>query len=63
MPFGIKEWYHTHRVKILNENQCLIIDEIHFQTGNKLLDKITKWIFTRDMKGRSKGYKNFFESL
>jgi ligand-binding SRPBCC domain-containing protein len=62
MTFGIKEWYHTHRVKILNGNQCLIIDEIHFQTGNKLFDKITKCVFTRDMNGRSKGYKNFFES-
>jgi len=61
MPFGIKEWTHTHRVKILNDNQCLIIEEIYLETNYKLLDKICSLIFTGAMKGRKKTYKKFFE--
>lgn len=62
MPFGIKKWEHTHRVKIINDNQCIIIEEIYLKTNYKLLDKLCKLIFTSAMKGRKKTYKNFFEN-
>jgi ligand-binding SRPBCC domain-containing protein len=61
MPFGIKTWKHTHRVKKDGENQCLIIDKIQFETGSKLLDAICLFIFKTDMKLRGKKYKSFFE--
>ncbi len=61
MPFGIKMWTHTHRVKIVNKNQCLIIEEIYLKTNYKLLDKVCQFIFTSAMKARKKTYKRFFE--
>lgn len=60
MPFGIKNWKHIHRVKKGNKNECYIVDEISFETGNRLLNSICLLVFTTDMKMRRKKYKKFF---
>jgi ligand-binding SRPBCC domain-containing protein len=61
IPFGIKKWTHIHRVKELSESQCVIVDEIYFETNYKILDVLCKFIFTQAMKSRKKTYKNFFD--
>ncbi|MBY0415368.1 MAG: hypothetical protein K2Q18_14445 [Bdellovibrionales bacterium] len=40
IPFPIKTWKHTHLVKKVDENNCLVIDDIEFSTGNYLVDRL-----------------------
>lgn len=40
IPPPLKKWKHVHRVKRLNDTKCLVIDDIEYSTGNKVLDMI-----------------------
>lgn len=40
IPPPIKTWTHKHSIKKISENECLVIDDIEFSTGNTLTDKI-----------------------
>lgn len=62
-PFGIQDWTHIHRVKIVDQSQCIISDEIEFDTRNKILNVLVLSIFTLDMKLRKSKYKKFFEKI
>lgn len=61
MPFGIKTWKHVHRVKKSSSTESIIVEEIFFETGNRLLNSLCVFIFTQAMKGRKKTYQDFFE--
>lgn len=61
MPFGIKQWKHVHRVKKVSLNECIIAEEIFFETGHSALNSLCLIIFTQAMKGRKKKYQDFFE--
>lgn len=39
-PAPIKNWKHIHKIKKTGDNQCLVIDEIEYSTGNLLLDRL-----------------------
>lgn len=39
-PAPIKSWTHIHKIKKTGENECVIIDDIDFSTGNVLMDKL-----------------------
>lgn len=39
-PLPIKSWRHVHKIKKTADNQCLVIDDIEYSTGNKFLDGI-----------------------
>jgi len=61
LPFPLKTWKHQHRIKKVNENSCIIIDDIDYYTSSKILDAIIypgMWV---QFAYRSPVYKKFFE--
>lgn len=38
LPFFLKSWNHHHIVRHISENECEIVDDIHFNTPFILLD-------------------------
>lgn len=39
-PLPIKKWTHIHRVQKTGENQCQVVDDIEYSTGNAFTDKL-----------------------
>jgi ligand-binding SRPBCC domain-containing protein len=61
LPFGLKKWKHVHRVVKAGEN-CIIVDDITFTTGNLLLDLIYYPVFFLGFYPRKILYRKFFRS-
>jgi ligand-binding SRPBCC domain-containing protein len=40
VPAPITSWEHIHRVVRTGIDTCEVVDDIHYSTGNRLLDKI-----------------------
>lgn len=38
IPFPLKTWKHIHRIEKLDETHSLIIDDIHYQCANKIIE-------------------------
>ena len=59
LPFGITSWTHKHSVKKV-DNQSIIIDDIEFSTGNKLLDLIYYPALFISFLPRKRLYQKYF---
>lgn len=40
IPPPLTSWKHIHRIERTGTNTCIVIDDIEFSTGNKLIDKL-----------------------
>lgn len=60
LPFPLKNWEHKHRIVSIDQNQCKIVDEITYQSYNKLLDTIVKPLMLVQFGYRKKIYSKFF---
>ncbi|AFM04896.1 hypothetical protein Fleli_2531 [Bernardetia litoralis DSM 6794] len=61
LPFPLKTWKHHHRIKKIDENNCIIIDDIDYYTSSKVLDTIIYPAMWAQFAYRSPVYKKFFE--
>jgi ligand-binding SRPBCC domain-containing protein len=61
LPPPLKDWKHTHRILKINEQTCEIHDDIHFSSGNKLLDLFLYPALYAQFAFRIPVYKKFFK--
>ncbi len=59
MPPPLKEWKHLHKV-VKNDQGCLIIDDISFSCGPRILDKIMRPIMYLQFVTRASVYQRIF---
>lgn len=62
LPFGLKHWKHQHKLIKINNESTLIVDEIDFSTGYKLLNYIIYPFLYFSFEPRKKLYKKYFEN-
>jgi ligand-binding SRPBCC domain-containing protein len=60
IPPPIKKWRHRHVIKKLAERKTLIVDDIEFSTGYKLLDVLMYPIMYLQFWYRKPVYKRYF---
>lgn len=60
IPPPIKTWTHRHGIQKLAESKSLIIDDIEFSTGYKLLDTLMYPIMYLQFWYRKPVYKRYF---
>ena len=60
IPPPIKKWRHRHVIKKLAERKTLIVDDIEFSTGYKLLDVLMFPIMYLQFWYRKPVYKRYF---
>lgn len=60
IPPPIKTWRHRHGIQKLAEAQTLIIDDIEFSTGHKLLDVLMYPIMYLQFWYRKPVYRRYF---
>ena len=63
LPFGLRKWKHQHGVIKIDAHKTQIIDDIHFSTGNKILDLLTLPLMFLAFYPRKWQYKSFFKKL
>jgi ligand-binding SRPBCC domain-containing protein len=61
LPYGLKSWKHRHIVKKADKNNTLIVDEIQFSTGLRLIDFLAYPALFLAFSPRKKQYKRYFE--
>jgi ligand-binding SRPBCC domain-containing protein len=61
LPFGLKSWKHRHIVKKADKKNTLIVDEMQFSTGLKLIDFLAYPVLFLAFSPRKKQYKRYFE--
>lgn len=61
LPWPIKNWSHKHLVKKITDNQSLIVDDIQFDCGSKILNYLVWPGLWMSFAIRPKVYKKFFE--
>lgn len=59
LPFGISSWMHKHRIK-KDGSQSIIVDDIEFSTGNKLLNLIYYPALFISFLPRKRLYQKYF---
>ena len=60
LPAPFKQWRHCHRIININENHCVISDEIEYHSSNYLLDIILLLPMYLQFLSRVPQYKKFF---
>ena len=60
IPPPIKQWRHRHGIRKLGESKTLIIDDIQFSTGNKILDFLIFPIMYLQFWYRKPVYRRYF---
>lgn len=61
LPFGLKQWKHTHSVIKVDEKQTRILDDMNFSTGYKIFDLLMYPVLYLSFYPRKKLYKKYFE--
>ena len=62
LPFPLKKWEHKHRIIIISEHRCKIIDDIIYHTSYVWLDRIIKPFLMIQFGIRKKAYSTYFQS-
>lgn len=60
LPFPLKEWRHEHIVERIDEKTSLIVDDINYSTGYKLIDILLYPFMYLGFYPRKSGYKKYF---
>lgn len=60
IPPPIKKWRHRHGIQKLSENKTLIVDDIEYSTGIKLVDILMYPIMYLQFWYRKPVYKRYF---
>ncbi len=60
LPFPLKEWRHKHIVMSLGDESSMIIDDISYSTGKKLIDILIYPFMYLGFYPRKSGYKKYF---
>ncbi len=60
LPFPLKNWRHHHIVKILPSGGSLILDEITFSCGSRILDLLLLGPLWFSFAGRASVYQSVF---
>jgi len=60
LPFPLKHWKHSHIVEKIDKENSLIIDDITFSSGLKLLDFIIYLPLFLSFYPRKKAYRKYF---
>lgn len=59
LPFGLRHWIHKHRI-VKDGNHSIIVDDIEFSTGNRILDLIYYPILYLSFLPRKFQYPKYF---
>jgi len=60
LPFPLKYWQHKHIVRKIDEQTSLIIDDITFKAGNRLMSTAMYPAIYLGFAPRAKIYQNYF---
>lgn len=61
LPMGLRDWKHIHTVKkSLVPGHSVIVDDMHFSTGNWLFDRLLYPALYLAFIGRKPKYKKYF---
>ena len=63
LPSPLKSWKHSHIVRKIDNENCYIIDQIEFSSGNKILDFFIYPGLYIQFLLRRPVYKKFFTAL
>lgn len=59
LPAPLKTWKHLHKVEKVDNQRCLIIDDINYSTGSEILDYLIYPVMYLQFRARSPAYKKF----
>lgn len=60
LPFPLKFWRHRHIVRKLTEDTCIIIDDIEYKAGNRILTNLMYPAIYAGFAPRARIYKAYF---
>jgi len=61
LPMGLKTWHHKHLVTKINEDSCLLIDDVNFTAKSKVAGLILYPMFWSMFFWRRHRYQRFFQ--
>lgn len=61
LPFPLSSWRHEHRVTLVSESSCMIIDDIEFRCAPAFLTPLVKPFLWLNFCIRPKRYLEFFK--
>lgn len=57
LPPPLKSWKHIHRIRKVDDQNCVIEDDIEFSTGNSFLDRMIYPVLLMQFKARKPVYQ------
>lgn len=57
LPPPLKSWKHIHRIRKIDDHNCVIEDDIEYSTGNSILDRLIYPILYAQFKTRKPVYQ------